>query len=338
MNEPVSICIPSYNGEKYLREALRSAVEQTYPHTEILIVDDGSSDGTVAIVEEYAAIYPQIKLVHNTAKAGMVSNWIECIASASHDWIKFLFQDDVLAPDCVGKLLALCFETGIDIAFCARDFIIEEDAPEENVMHFRLSTKPESLFVRGLVSPSSLAKQVVKHGTDNIIGEPVCQLFHKRILTLAGSFDDRFLQLMDYDFALRAALAKGIAFTPEVLVQFRVHGRSQTTNNTSAQEADLLTRKTIRSIYGDQLLLLKTYLSDERFAPVRELWPPKQMVHVMQFLFLKICRRFGEKITRDSLQDVLPQLPEINGMHYNYLRYKLAKYRNKASEKKKSQL
>jgi hypothetical protein len=144
--------------------------------------------------------------------------------------------------------------------------------------------------------------------------------------------------LFDATGSYRAAFINGIAFTPEVLVQFRVHGRSQTSNNTAAQEQDLQTRKTIRSIYGDELLMLKTYLSDKRFAPIRELWSPKQLVYAMRFLYLKTCRRFGEKMTSESLQDVLPLLPEINRLRYNYLWYKIAKYQNKAFQKKKRQL
>lgn len=338
MNEYVSICIPCHNGEKYLREALESAIHQTYPHTEILLVDDGSTDDTLAIAKQYVDAYAQVRLVINADNKGMVGNWERCVNEAKYDWIKFLFQDDLLAPTCVAQMMVLCNESNVDVAFCARAFLFEADAPTLNVNHFKLSTKPESLFKRGFISPQQLAKEVVKHGTDNIIGEPVCQLFHRKLLTQIGGFDAGFLQLMDYEFALRAAFVKGIAFTPEVLVTFRVHGGSQTSNNTHAQDEDLLTRKTIRSIYGDQLLLLKTYLSNKHFGPVRESWMPKQLVHVMQFLFLKTCRRFGEKLTKESLRDVLPLLPEVNGLHYNYLRYKLAKFRNKAFQKKKEQL
>jgi glycosyltransferase involved in cell wall biosynthesis len=337
-NELVSICIPSYNGQAYLREALHSAVQQSYPHLEILVVDDGSTDDTVAIVKEFAARYPHVRLVHNTSKGGMVANWVRCIEEARADWIKFLFQDDLLAPNCVEKMIKLCAQTGVDFAFCTRDFIIEANAPQENATHFRLATKPENLFAPGKISPQALARQVVKHGTDNIIGEPVCHFFNRRLLAEAGDFNARFLQLMDYEFALRAAFVKGVAFTPEVLAKFRVHGGSQTSNNTTAKDEALFAKKTIRSIYGDELLLYKTFLDNKHFAIIRDMYGARNLIYVMQFLYLKTCRRFGDAVTRDSLKDVLPQLPEINKLRYNYLWYKIAKHRYKTFQKKKEQL
>ena len=61
----ISIAMCTYNGEKYLRKQLDSLVNQTYPHVEISIFDDCSSDGTIAIILEYIELFPQIKLKQN---------------------------------------------------------------------------------------------------------------------------------------------------------------------------------------------------------------------------------------------------------------------------------
>ena len=80
MNSPlVSICIPTYNGEKYLKECLDSCIDQTFKNYEIIICDDCSSDGTIKIIEEYAKIFPQIILFQNDGNLGLVGNWNRCI-------------------------------------------------------------------------------------------------------------------------------------------------------------------------------------------------------------------------------------------------------------------
>ena len=55
MNKKISVIVPAYNVEKYLRRCLDSLVYQTYPHLEILVIDDGSTDGTRGIIEEYVS-------------------------------------------------------------------------------------------------------------------------------------------------------------------------------------------------------------------------------------------------------------------------------------------
>ncbi|MDQ6609076.1 MAG: glycosyltransferase, partial [Bacteroidota bacterium] len=291
---------------------------------------DSSMDGTLAIANEFVAAYPQVRLVHNTSKKGMVSNWERCVEEARYEWIKFLFQDDLLAPDCVEKMVNLCYETGSSIAFCRRDFLVESDAPQESSRWAELVNKPEKMFARGIVPKSAIAEQVVKFGTENIIGEPTCLLFHKSLLSQIGSFDRRFNQSVDLEFALRAALTCGIAFTPEPLVQFRVHGRSQTTANTSGKKEPALLKRSIRSLWGDDILLLKTYLSNDHFQVVRELWTKEQLTNKIRYLYLRACRNYGVKTIKDALNDVIPFVPEIQNLRYNYLLYKIEKYKYKA--------
>src|SRR4051812_42885322 len=105
MNSLVSICIPTYNGEKYLKECFDSVLAQTYANTEVIVVDDGSTDGTFKILEEYASKDNRIKLVKNSANLGLVGNWNRCLEIATGEWIKFAFQDDVLNKNCIEKMI-----------------------------------------------------------------------------------------------------------------------------------------------------------------------------------------------------------------------------------------
>ncbi len=94
----VSICIPTFNGARWIRECLTSALAQSYQPIEILVVDDGSTDGTVELVQSLKD--ERTRVIVNEQNQGMVHCWNKCIELARGEFVKFLFQDDVLYPDC----------------------------------------------------------------------------------------------------------------------------------------------------------------------------------------------------------------------------------------------
>src|SRR5215468_6023153 len=98
MRPKVSVCIPTYNGAAYLSECLESVMRQTFAAIEILIVDDGSSDSSASIAQQYTRADKRIRLFVNKKHLGLVSNWNHRVDLASREWIKFVFQDDILAP------------------------------------------------------------------------------------------------------------------------------------------------------------------------------------------------------------------------------------------------
>jgi glycosyltransferase involved in cell wall biosynthesis len=88
-----------------LGATLECVSEQSYPNLEIVFSDDGSSDGTLEILENFArdSSFPVKVLKHqHTTLAG---NWNHCVANALGEYIKFLFQDDMLCQDCISKLV-----------------------------------------------------------------------------------------------------------------------------------------------------------------------------------------------------------------------------------------
>src|SRR6056297_3323741 len=100
----VSICIPTFNGQEYIEQALRSAINQTYKNIEIVISDDDSSDSTLQIVKRVkdSTTVPLKIIKHTPTSIG--SNWNNCIKESSGKYIKLLLQDDILESNCVEKL------------------------------------------------------------------------------------------------------------------------------------------------------------------------------------------------------------------------------------------
>lgn len=92
----ISIVIPTYNGEKYIEQALKSVLSQTRAADEILISDDNSTDNTLRICENYKN---KIKIHRNPkGPSGFVNGWNNAISLASGDFISILHQDDLIAP------------------------------------------------------------------------------------------------------------------------------------------------------------------------------------------------------------------------------------------------
>lgn len=107
-----SVCVATYNGEKYIEEQLVSIFKQLTDKDEIVVSDDGSKDGTLAVVESLKQQYPNIKIVKGPQK-GFSCNFENAVKNASCDIILFSDQDDIWKDDKVEKINAV-FEKEAD--------------------------------------------------------------------------------------------------------------------------------------------------------------------------------------------------------------------------------
>lgn len=125
MSPLVSIIIPVYNVEPYLRQCLDSVLAQTLRDIEIIIVDDGSPDGSPAICDAYAAADPRVRVIHK-ANAGLGYARNSGIEVATGRYIAFLDSDDYLDPRALERLYTLADANDLDIVRAARnEFVIE---------------------------------------------------------------------------------------------------------------------------------------------------------------------------------------------------------------------
>ena len=123
MNEKISIIIPAYNIEKELTRALDSVLAQTYQNLEILVVNDGSKDGTGTVIDAYAAKDSRIKAIHKE-NGGVTSARLRGVAEASGDWIGFVDGDDYIEPDMYERLMKNALEHDADISHCGHLMIL----------------------------------------------------------------------------------------------------------------------------------------------------------------------------------------------------------------------
>ena len=109
-----SVIVPVYNVEKYLHQCVDSLLSQTVPFYEIVLVDDGSKDGSGAICDEYAARYENVRVVHKqNAGLGMARN--TGLDNVTGDVVAFVDSDDYLAPDWLEVMLRAMTENNADV-------------------------------------------------------------------------------------------------------------------------------------------------------------------------------------------------------------------------------
>ena len=114
----ISIIIPVYKVEKYLRNCLDSVLAQTYQNWEAILVDDGSPDNCPAIIEEYAAREARFRTVHRE-NGGQSAARNSGLRTVQGDFVTFLDSDDFIHPDCLQTLMEIAQATDADIVQCS---------------------------------------------------------------------------------------------------------------------------------------------------------------------------------------------------------------------------
>jgi glycosyltransferase involved in cell wall biosynthesis len=282
----VSICVPTYNGERYLRPCLDSVLVQTHGDFELLIVDDASTDGTPELLDAYAARDSRVRLVRNASNRGLVGNWNRCIELARARWIKFAFQDDLLAPDCVERMLAA--GAARPIVFARREFIFEQGTPDDVCAFYRkLPCISGVLGGDADVTADEVCAGVLREPL-NFFGEPTAALLHRSLFERFGLFNADLEQLCDLEFWIRAASNTGLAWIDAPLAAFRYHTKSTSAGNRDPSRDELV------SVY-DRLLIQHQAAYSDAYANLRDVscrqQPPGDLAREFSEKAAWVCRR-----------------------------------------------
>jgi len=200
----VSVVLGTYNGATYLREQLDSVLAQTWHSLEIIAIDDGSTDDTVSILQEYATRDPRIKVVVNEQNLGFIRNFEKGCSLAAGRWIALCDQDDYWMPDKVEKMVKAIGEA--PMIYCDSILCDEHLQPLgdriSDLVHYQSFDDPRQLCVFSRM-----------YGHATLITR---ELFHR---------SRPFLKEVPHDgwLAYHATLYGGVRYLPEVLVKYRQH-------------------------------------------------------------------------------------------------------------------
>lgn len=236
----ISICVPVYNGEVYLRECLDSCLAQNYTNFEILVCDDGSTDGSAALLREYQTKHPQLRYYRNEKNLGLVGNWNRCIELAKGEWIKLVFQDDYLHQACL-KEFVKHIEPDTQLLVSKRHFVLPQDAGEDVKTYYAstVRTLETTCGLKTRYTPKEISRAAIQHIGMNFIAEPSLSLFRKSVVNQVGKFEPVLKQICDLEFMLRVASRYGLTYLPQDLCYFRIHNASTTSTNVSNNYFDL---------------------------------------------------------------------------------------------------
>jgi glycosyltransferase involved in cell wall biosynthesis len=211
----VSVCIPVFNGERFIVVTIESVLRQTFTDFELIIVDDHSSDRSVEIISAYND--DRLRVVINDRNLGAEGNWNRCLTEAKGRYFKLLPQDDVLAPTCLAKQVSVLDqdkEKRVALVFCARSII---DAAGSVLMS---RGYPGGSI--GVINGRLLIRRCLCFGA-NLIGEPGSVLFRRDLAMDVGLFDAGAPYVIDLDYWSRLLLRGDGYYLPEKLSSFRVY-------------------------------------------------------------------------------------------------------------------
>ena len=269
----VSVMLPVYNGAQFVSRAIESVFNQTYNELELIVVDDGSSDNSLDVVESYAD--SRLK-VFTKANGGPASARNFGIKRCSGEFITLIDQDDLWYPKKLEEQVKLLNQDNkLGMVYCDALSIYEDGsgpARKWSELHIPQAGKVFIELYKGNFILSSSA------------------IFRKFIINEIGFMDEnmKFFGVDDYEYWLRIALNSEIGYVPEILVERRLHKSNLSFRNKKSQSMmynnAIEVRKKYNKLYSN--IFLKRNLSNSYLSQVNDLLYNRLFTHTLKnFLY-----------------------------------------------------
>src|SRR6266480_3226990 len=214
MKPLVSILIPAYNAEKWIGYTLESAVNQTWPHKEIIVVDDGSRDRTAEVARGFAS---KNVTVVSTENRGHSSAANTAFRLCQGDYIQELDADDLLAPDKIERQLAAVREGDSKRILLSSPWA-----------HFHYRASRARFVPNSLWQDLSPVEWLLRKMGENLHMQNATWLVSRELAEEAGPWDSSLQYDQDGEYFCRVLLAsEGTRFVPEARVFYRVSGSNR---------------------------------------------------------------------------------------------------------------
>lgn len=201
MESLISIVLPIYNGEKYMRKSIDSVLAQTYANWELLIVDDGSIDNTAAIAQEYASKDSRIHYYKNPENMRLPKTLNRGFSLAKGDFLTWTSDDNYYYPAALETMYNALVQQGKEFAFASCDVINSDGDIVECIM----------------VSDTAKKSIVGK----NSVG--ACFLYSRKVYEAIGEYDPAMTLVEDFDYWQRICAKYEPVCIPQKLYAYRWH-------------------------------------------------------------------------------------------------------------------
>ncbi len=253
----ISVVMPVYNGERFLREAIESVLNQTYKDFEFIIVDDGSTDSTPAILQSYAEKDPRVKIIRG-GKIGISRAMNLGIEASQYPWIARMDADDV----CLPRRL----EASIEAAQANPDVVVWGTY----IHHINAKGKILSTSKVGPLTREQFLEERKNGRVIQVINPSA--LLRKDIIEKVGGYKDAFSGTEDVEIFDVMAEYGPILCIPEALVLYRIHSYSvsMTKFMTQRKLARYIEARRKARLAGEALPTLDSFLANYDNRPWRE--------------------------------------------------------------------
>lgn len=199
----VSIVLPTYNGSRFIEESIESCLQQTLTDWELVVVDDGSTDDTSAIVQKYVDADSRIRLIQNRQNLKLPKSLNVGFVDAKGEYFTWISDDNLFRPDALQKMSDF-LDVNADVDFVYSDYSLIDETGA--VIKSCQVSEPYNLIVVNSVGSSFL--------------------YRRQVHETLGGYDEDLFMLEDYDFWLRAACQHKLVTFHEDLYLYRTHGNT----------------------------------------------------------------------------------------------------------------
>lgn len=294
MNAPpkISVVIPAYNHQRYIRQAIDSIYAQNWPGIELRILDDGSSDDTVAVAEEALQGLEGISAFLDTqANCGSATTLNRLIDAVDADYVAILNSDDYYCPGRFTALIEASTNSRLFFGFSGVRFHQSAKVPDFALYEDWYRSK----FAASCAMPTcgfAIVSANITISSSNF-------LFSRELFDLAGGFEPSLTLTQDWQFAIKCMRWVEPSLVPERLLSYRVHG-----DNTYRKLHDLRIEQSTRAF--DAFVDWAGKPVPNPLAPTPAIWP-----RYFQYFASCFTPAFSSKPIAEFLPDELLRLTDL---------------------------
>lgn len=288
MEQPkVSIIVPCYNSEAFLAETLQSCINQLYPNIEVVVVDDGSTDGSLQIARQWEARYTNIH-VYAQPNSGACRARNLAFEKCTGDYVMYLDADDIISADKISSQMELFFNVCDSMAVatcCYEEFV--NTLPENK--HWRINYKDYS-------NPIDLIVDIWSTGGMFPVS---CYLISRKMVEIVGAWDERLLKNQDGDYFSRVLMVTTkVYFCNKGFFFYRRGHASQSTTKINSEPK-------LRSV-------LLTHQKQKDILKIEDSQRVRKAL-ARNFSLVLNSAKFGSELYKEALMEIksLGQKPQI---------------------------
>jgi glycosyltransferase involved in cell wall biosynthesis len=225
----ISIVLPIYNGEKYMRESIESCIKQTHKNWELIIVDDSSTDNTATIANEYVLKDSRISYFKNDHNIKLPRTLNKGFSLARGNYLTWTSDDNMYKPNALEYMLnALTSDTRAQFVFTSCEIIDEEG----NIIEYINASKDFRKEIIGV----------------NCVG--ACFLYSREVYEILGDYDVGTFLAEDYDYWLKVFSKFLVVHIREYLYQYRWHSGALTSTENKQKLFDAYENVVLKNLKG----------------------------------------------------------------------------------------